>query len=438
MLTNQEYAYRGGVLHCEGTSLADIAVAHGTPAYIYSKAAIERSYRAYERALCGVPHRVCYAVKANSNLAVLQLLVQLGAGFDIVSGGELFRVLRAGAAADSVVFSGVGKTEEEIRYALDEGIHSFNCESEAELNLLSRLATKASRRVSIALRVNPDVDAITHPYISTGLKEHKFGTDISEVEKLYEKAMDLPGLMPDGVSCHIGSQLLDYSPILESAGKVLALIERLRERGIPIRHLDIGGGLGVRYHAGDRSPNVNKFIEALRKKLEGRNLFLFLEPGRSIVAEAGVLLTRVLLVKKNGEKTFVVVDAGMNDLVRPTLYQAHHHIAPVREKQNSPAAAVDVVGPVCETGDFLARGRQMEIPEPGDLLVLQTAGAYGFVLSSNYNSRPRVPELLVSGSDVHVVRRRETLDDLIRGEFLIQSWSGASRDVADKADQKHE
>ena len=272
---------------------------------------------------------------------------------------------------------------------------------------------------SVALRVNPDVDAVTHPYISTGLREHKFGTDISEVESLYAKAMSLPGLLLEGVSCHIGSQLLDYGPILESAEKVLQLITRLRDKGVPIRHLDIGGGLGVRYRPGDQGASVSKFISALKQRVAGSGLRLIIEPGRSVVGEAGILLTKVLLIKKNGEKTFVVVDAGMNDLIRPTLYQAHHEIVPVTEPVENDNRKIDIVGPVCESGDFLAQNRDFPMVKPGDLLAVQTAGAYGFVLSSNYNSRPRIAELLVSGSAVHVARQRETWENLIQGEHLL-------------------
>lgn len=407
------------MLFCEDANLEQIAAEHGTPAYVYSTLAIGRRFRAYEDALKDLPHRICYAVKANSNLAVLQTLARLGAGFDIVSGGELYRVLAAGASAKDVVFSGVGKTEAEIRYAIEQGIHSFNCESEAELSLISELAGRLGARVSISLRVNPDVDAVTHPYISTGLREHKFGTDVNDVERLYDRAMQLPGLIPEGVSCHIGSQLLDVGPMLEAAGKVLDLVARLRNNGVPIRHLDLGGGLGVPYRPSDRSIAVTDLICGLREKLSGWELQIMLEPGRSIVAESGVLLTRVLLTKRNGSKTFVIVDAAMNDLIRPTLYQAHHEITAVTKRESATRVDADIVGPVCETGDFFARGRNMAETEPGDLLAIRTAGAYGFVLASNYNSRPRASELLVSGSKVHVARKRESLEDLIRGEQLL-------------------
>lgn len=419
MLNDREYTYHAGVLFCEDANLERIATEYGTPAYVYSKLAIERRFQAYEEALKDVPHRICYAVKANSNLAVLQTLARLGAGFDIVSGGELYRVLAAGASAKDVVFSGVGKTEAEIRYAIEQGIHSFNCESEAELELISDLSVQLGARASIALRVNPDVDAVTHPYISTGLREHKFGTDINEVERLYERAMRLGGLIPEGVSCHIGSQLLDVGPMLEAAGKALDLVAKLRASGVPIRYLDLGGGLGVPYRPSDRSIAVHHLIRGLLNKLRGHDLQIMLEPGRSIVAESGILLTRVLLTKRNGYKTFVIVDAGMNDLIRPTLYQAHHEIIAVSKRENARQIDADIVGPVCETGDFFARSREMAEAERGDLLAIKTAGAYGFVLASNYNSRPRAVELLVSGREVHVARRRESFEDLIRGEQLL-------------------
>jgi diaminopimelate decarboxylase len=364
-----------------------------------------------------LPHRICYSVKANSNLAVLAVLKRLGAGFDIVSGGELHRVLAAGGDPRSVVFSGVGKTEAEIHFALEQQIHSFNCESEAEIALISRIASGLGRTAAIAIRVNPDVDAITHPYISTGLREHKFGVDIGAVEEIYLRAAQLPGISVEGVSCHIGSQLLDFEPLLEAADKAVALVSRLRAQGIAIRNLDLGGGLGIAYRPSERAATAKAFIDCLRTKIEGLGLTLMLEPGRSIVAEAGLLLTRVLLVKRNGQKTFVIVDGAMNDLIRPALYQAHHEIVPVEQRTAGGTIRVDVVGPVCETGDFFARGRELPEVHAGDLLAIQTAGAYGFVLASNYNSRPRPCELLIDGSHVHLARRRETYDDLIRSEL---------------------
>ena len=419
MLIEGEFSYRGGVLGCEDVDLPAVAAEHGTPCYIYSQKAILSRFAEYRNALDGIPNQVCFAVKANSNLGVLSLLARAGAGFDIVSGGELYRILAAGADPASVVFSGVGKTEEEIRFALEKGIHSFNCESEWELEQISRIAVSLGRTASVAIRVNPDVNAITHPYISTGLREHKFGIDMNEAERIYARALKLNGVRPEGVSCHIGSQLLDAGPLLEAADKVIALVERLRRQGIGIRFLDLGGGIGVRYRSSDNVIRIDQFISHLRPKIESLGLTLMLEPGRSIVAEAGILLCRVLLTKRNGQKAFIVVDAGMNDLIRPSLYGAHHEIIPVRESKDQKQIEADIVGPVCETGDFFARHRHITEVQPGDLLAIQTAGAYGFVLSSNYNSRPRACELLVAGSKVQVTRQRETYEDLIRGELVL-------------------
>ena len=417
-MTGSPFNYRNGILFCENVSLPSIAESHGTPAYVYSKTAIIDRFLAYRTALAGLPHRICYAVKANSNLAILTALKQQGAGFDIVSGGELHRVLAAGGDPHSVVFSGVGKTEAEIRFALEQQIHSFNCESEAEIAAISHIASDLGRSAAIAIRVNPDVDAITHPYISTGLREHKFGVDIEAAEEIYARASRLPGISIEGVSCHIGSQLLDFEPLLEAADKTIALVSRLRAKGIAIRNLDLGGGLGIPYRASERAITAKAFIDRLRPKVEGLGLTLMLEPGRSIVAEAGVLLIRVLLIKRNGQKTFVIVDGAMNDLIRPALYQAHHEIVPVNQCTDRSTLRADIVGPVCETGDFFARGRELPEVHPGDLLAIQTAGAYGFVLASNYNSRPRPCELLIDGSQVTVARRRESYDDLIRGDLF--------------------
>jgi diaminopimelate decarboxylase len=418
MLIDGEFFYSNGILACEGVSLRQIAEEHNTPSYVYSKHAIISRFRRYREALEGLKHRVCFAVKANSNLAVLAALAEEGAGFDIVSGGELYRVLAAGADAGSVVFSGVGKTEGEIRYAVECGIHSFNCESEAEVAVISKVASSLGKVASIALRVNPDVDAVTHPYISTGLREHKFGVAMEDAPSIYRKIAALPGIVPEGVSCHIGSQLLDPGPLMEAARKTIALVHGLRADGLPISHLDLGGGIGVPYRPGDTSVDLRSVVAQLRAFVEPLGLTLMLEPGRSIVAEAGVLLCRVTLTKHNGRKTFVVVDAGMNDLIRPSLYQAHHEIIPVLASASEREAEVDVVGPVCETGDFFARGRSMPELQAGDLVAIQTAGAYGFVLSSNYNSRPRACELLVDGSRVLVARQRETYADLVRGEAI--------------------
>ena len=402
-------------LYADDVALADIAAAVGTPAYVYSAKTILSSYQAYDEALAPLPHMVCYAVKSNSTIGILALLAARGAAFDIVSGGELFRVLAAGGDPAKVVFSGVGKTADEVDYALEKGIHGFNCESDAELALIDSLAARHGRKAAVALRVNPDVDAATHPYISTGLREHKFGIDIGQAEAVYERARGLAHLDLRGVSCHIGSQLLDTNPILEAVDKVLALVERLRAAGHDIREIDLGGGLGVAYRTSDAAPEIRGFMQKLREKIAPTGLAVMVEPGRSIVGPAGVLLTRVLYRKKTATKEFVVVDAAMNDLIRPSLYQSHHEIIPLR-KNERPAIVADVVGPVCETGDFLARNRSLANVAPGDYLAVCTAGAYGFVLASNYNSRPRPPEVLVEGGEFRVIRARETDADLVRGE----------------------
>jgi diaminopimelate decarboxylase len=411
------FSYSLDDLYADDTPLADIAARAGTPAYVYSANSIRCSYQAYAEALAPLDRLVCYAVKANSTQAILALLAKEGAGFDIVSGGELYRVLQAGGDPARVVFSGVGKTADEVDYALRSGIHSFNCESEAELTLIDALAARYGRKAGIALRVNPDVDAATHPYISTGLRDHKFGIDIADAEGVYERARSLPHLDLRGVSCHIGSQLLDTNPILEAVDKVLALIGRLRGAGHDIREIDLGGGVGVAYRSADLAPEIRGFMQKLREKITPSGLAVMVEPGRSITGPAGVLLTRVLYRKKTATKEFVVVDAAMNDLIRPSLYQSHHEIIPLR-KSDRPAILADVVGPVCETGDFLARDRMLANVAPGDYLAVCTAGAYGFVLSSNYNSRPRPAEVLVEGNTFRVIRQRETYEDLVRGETV--------------------
>lgn len=404
-------------LYCEEVPLDEIARRTGTPCYVYSSRAILENYRAYDEGLAGLPHKVCYAVKANSNLAVLALLAKAGAGFDIVSGGELFRVIQAGGDPGRVVFSGVGKTADEIEYALRTGVYGFNCESEAELVLVDALAGRQGVKARVAVRVNPDVDPQTHPYVSTGLKENKFGVDIEEAEAVYLRARELRSVALEGVSCHIGSQLLDENPIMEALDKTLALAARLRGKGLPIGWLDLGGGLGVSYRPEDQAPEIRSFIGQVRKKVEGSGLYLVVEPGRSIVGKAGALLTRVLYRKCSPAKEFVVVDAAMNDLIRPSLYKSHHEIVPLRRSRRA-AIRADVVGPICESGDFLAKDREMENALPGDLLAVATAGAYAFVAASNYNSRVRPPEALVDGANWRIVRQRETLEDLIRGESV--------------------
>jgi len=404
-------------LYCEDVPLADIARQTGTPAYVYSSAAILENYRAYDEGLGDLPHTVCYAVKANSTLGVLGLLAKAGSGFDIVSGGELYRVMQAGGDPAKVVFSGVGKTADEVEYALEQGIHMFNCESEPELGLIDTLAARRGLQAGFSIRVNPDVDAATHPYIATGLRAHKFGIDIAEAEAVYDRSRALRNLTAEGVSCHIGSQLMDTDPILEAVDRLLALVERLRGQGLSIRQIDLGGGLGVAYRAHEQAPEIRGFLARIREKLAGSGLRVMLEPGRSIAGRAGVLLTRVLYRKRSAEKEFVVVDAAMNDLIRPSLYQSHHEILPLR-RTGRPEIVADVVGPICETGDFLARGRKLANVAPGDYLAVCTAGAYGFVLSSNYNSRVRPPEVLVEGSTFRTIRARETYADLVRGEVV--------------------
>ncbi|HLW77400.1 MAG TPA: diaminopimelate decarboxylase [Bryobacteraceae bacterium] len=398
-----------------GDLLEEIAQRVGTPCYVYEAAKILDNFRAYDAALEGVPHLVCYAVKANSNLSILRLLAGAGAGFDIVSGGELFRVLKAGGDARKIVFSGVGKTATEIEDALTAGILIFNCESEPELALIDALAARRGVRARVAMRVNPDIDAATHAYISTGRLAHKFGVDIREAEAIYERARGMKNLSIAGVSCHIGSQIMDAEPVMRAVERVLDLIDRLRAKGFAIGHVDLGGGLGVAYKAGETPPEIRAFAADLRERVAARGLHVAVEPGRSIVAEAGVLLTRVLYRKTSGEKEFVIVDAAMNDLIRPALYSAHHEIVPLREHGAGKIKA-DIVGPVCETGDFLARDREISGVFPGDLLEIRTAGAYGFVQSSNYNSRPRAAEVLIEGDAWRVIRGRESYEDLVRGE----------------------
>ncbi|MDQ6700045.1 MAG: diaminopimelate decarboxylase [Acidobacteriota bacterium] len=409
------FSYHGGSLYCESVSLADIARCAGTPCYVYSAQSILDAFHAYDDGFGDVPHAVCYAVKANATLGVLSLLARAGAWFDIVSGGELFRVLEAGGDASRVVFSGVGKTAEEVDFALDRGIHSFNCESEGELALIDALAGERGLKAKFSLRLNPDVDASTHPYIATGLSDHKFGFDLGEAAAVYERSRLFKNLAAEGVSCHIGSQLLDTAPILEAVEKVLGLAVGLRSQGHGIRHVDLGGGLGVAYKAEDQAPEIRNFVSKLSNCVRGSGFAVMVEPGRSIVGPAGMLLTRVLNRKRTPKKEFVIVDAAMNDLIRPSLYQSHHDIIPVKQNGSGTLIA-DVVGPICETGDFLARDRSMADVAPGEYLAVCTAGAYAFAQSSNYNSRPRAPEVLVEGDRWRVIRDRETFQDLIRGE----------------------
>ncbi len=410
------FNYRADQLFAEGVALSAIAERFGTPTYVYSRAHITAQYHAYADALDGVAHLVCYAVKANSNLAVLNVLARLGAGFDIVSRGELERVLAAGGEPGKIVFSGVGKTRDDMRRALEVGVHCFNVESTDELERLQLVAAELGVQAPVSLRVNPDVDAGTHPYISTGLKENKFGIAIADAEAVYARANELANLQVIGVDCHIGSQLTSLPPFLDALDRLLALIDRLAERGIRIRHLDLGGGVGVRYKD-ETPPLVSDYIQAVRARTAGRDLALVFEPGRYIVANAGVLLTRVEYLKHTEHKDFAIVDAAMNDLIRPALYQAWMDVLAVQPRDGQ-GRLYDIVGPICETGDFLAKGRELALAE-GDLLAVCSAGAYGFAMSSNYNTRGRCAEVLVDGDQAFEVRRRETVQELYAGESLL-------------------
>lgn len=411
------FNYRDGTLFAEDVPVSRIAEQFGTPTYVYSRATLERHFRAYDESLAGRDHLICYAVKANSNLAVLNVLARLGAGFDIVSVGELERVLRAGGQPEKVVFSGVGKQPSEMRRALDVGVRCFNVESETELDRLNDVAGELGKQAPVSLRVNPDVDAGTHPYISTGLKENKFGIDIVEARRIYAKAAAMSNLDVVGVDCHIGSQLTTVAPFMDALDRVLALIDQLAEDGIHIRHLDMGGGLGVTYDQ-ETPPSPSDYMAEVQKRLGDRTLEIVLEPGRSIAANAGILLTRVEFLKCTGHRNFAIIDAAMNDLIRPALYSAWQAIVPVTPRTDTEEKAWDLVGPVCETGDFLGKERRLALAA-GDLLAVRSAGAYGFVMSSNYNSRNRPPELMVDGDRVHVIRQRETLEDQMRLEACL-------------------
>ena len=408
------FAHIDGALHCEQVSLETIASRHGTPTYVYSHQTIQNAFLSYQQALEGRAHLICYAVKANSNLAVLNMLAQLGSGFDVVSLGELERVIAAGGDPAKIVFSGVGKTAPEMRRGLELGIKCFNIESEAELHVLAEIAGDAGAIAPISIRVNPDVDAGTHPYISTGLRENKFGVDVDTARRLYRQADAMNSLEPVGIDCHIGSQIVDIQPFIASLDCLLRLIDELKEDGITLHHLDIGGGLGVPYET--EAPSVKEYVAALAERLTDRDLELLLEPGRSIVAMAGALLTRVEYLKPNDIRQFAIVDAAMNDLLRPSLYGAWQDIEAVRPRKGE-AQAWDIVGPVCETGDFLGKDRVLCLSQ-GDLLAVMGAGAYGFSMASNYNSRTRPAEILVTGDRVHVIGQRETLNALWERELV--------------------
>lgn len=410
------FNYRDNQLFAEDVAVTDICKEHGSPCYVYSRATLERHWHAFDDALTAHDHLVCFAVKANSNLAVLNVLARLGSGFDIVSGGELERVLAAGGDAGKIVFSGVGKTASEMRRALEVGIRCFNVESEAELVLLNDVAGEQGVKAPVSIRVNPNVDAKTHPYISTGLKENKFGIDISLAPEIYARASKMPNLKIEGVDCHIGSQLTETRPFLDALDLVLGLIDQLADLGITIHHLDLGGGLGIQYND-ETPPEPAEYAKALSEKLIGRNLQVLVEPGRAIAGNAGILVTQVEFLKNNDEKHFAIVDAAMNDLMRPALYSAWQDIIPVNKKDGV-SACYDIVGPICETGDFLGKDRDLVI-EAGDLLAVRSSGAYGFTMSSNYNTRPRVAEILVDGNKVHVARERETVESLFANEHVL-------------------
>lgn len=411
------FDYRGGCLFAEDVDLRRIINEVGTPCYVYSRATLERHWRAFDSVLDGHEHLICYAVKANSNLAVLNVLARLGSGFDIVSGGELRRVIAAGGQAAKVVFSGVGKSADEMRYALELGIRCFNVESIAELERLNAVAGELGQYAPVSLRVNPDVDAQTHPYISTGLKENKFGIDIENAPAVYQRAAELPNIEVVGIDCHIGSQLSDITPFVDALERVLILIDTLAEQGIVLKHIDLGGGLGITYRD-ETPPSPAEYAAAILAPLKARNLEIILEPGRAIAGNAGILLTRVEYLKPGEAKNFAIVDTAMNDLLRPALYSAWQNIIPVEPRETGEARVYDVVGPICETGDFLGKERLLNIAT-GDVLAICSAGAYGFGMSSNYNSRPRIAEVMVDADQYRVVRERETMDDLWRGESLL-------------------
>ncbi|HEA17450.1 MAG TPA: diaminopimelate decarboxylase [Pseudoalteromonas prydzensis] len=413
------FDYKNNQLYAEDIAVSELAAQYGTPCYIYSRKTFERHYLAFAEAATNHKNLVCYAVKANSNIAVLNVLARLGSGFDIVSKGELARVIAAGGDAKKVVFSGVAKTADEIAYALKLGIKCFNVESVSELDRISEVASELNLIAPISIRVNPDIDAKTHPYISTGLKENKFGIDILTAVSVYQYAASLPGLKITGVDCHIGSQLTEIKPFLEALDKVLALIDDLKANGIELSHLDIGGGLGVPYN-GEAPPHPSEYVAHITDRLtDYQHLELIFEPGRAIAANAGILVTKVEFIKQNQDKFFAIVDAGMNDMLRPALYQAWQNIVPVTPRNDdTPTYNFDIVGPVCETGDFLGKDRQLALQQ-GDLLAQRSAGAYGFTMSSNYNSRPRVAEIMVDGEQSHLIRARETLESLWQGEKIL-------------------
>jgi len=411
-----DFQYSGDELYCEEFPIQAIAKEVGTPFYLYSLNTLENHFRAFDSAFSKVNHLICFSAKANSNLAILKIFIRLGGGVDVVSGGELFRAMKAGTPPNKIVYSGVGKRPEEIEYALEFPILMFNVESSQELVAIDRIADRMGTKAPVSLRVNPDVDPRTHPYVSTGLKKNKFGINIQKSIDEYQLASTLPNIKVIGVSCHIGSQLTDIEPFVEAVQRIKELVLKLRAEGIQIQYMDLGGGLGITYDQ-ETPPHPKEYAQSLLNELSGIDCTLILEPGRVIVGNAGILVTQVLYTKEGGEKNFVIVDAAMNDLIRPSLYGSYQRIQPV-QRENRTEIVADVVGPICESGDFLARDRKLPKVEPGELLAVMSAGAYGFTMSSNYNSRPRVPEILVAKDRFYVIREREDYDDLIKGEFI--------------------
>ncbi len=410
------FEYKDGELYCENISVEDIARQVGTPFYLYSFNTLKRHFTVFDEAFRGIPHLVCYSAKANSNIAIIRIFVTLGGGVDVVSGGELYRALKAGSDPQKIVYSGVGKSGDEIDYALNVGILMFNVESLEELFTINERAERLKKKAPISIRVNPDIDPKTHPYISTGLKKNKFGIDITQALNAYRIANELPNLEVVGVDCHIGSQLVKVEPIVEALKKLKQLVENLRKSGLSIKYLDLGGGLGITYED-EEPPHPVEYASKILDEIRGFDCKLILEPGRVIVGNAGILVTKVLYTKENEQKHFVIVDAGMNDLVRPSYYGSYHQICPVK-KMNREEIVADIVGPICESSDFFAKDRRVPKFQSGDLVAIMSAGAYGFSMSSNYNSRPRIAEVLVKEDEMHIIRKRETYEDLIRGEIL--------------------
>ena len=412
------FEYKDGELHAENVSLTRLAEEVGTPFYAYSHETLSRHFRVFDEAFSSVSHLICFAMKSNSNLAILRLFGAMGGGLDIVSGGELFRAVKAGMPAGRIVFAGVGKSDDEIAYALEKGVLLFNVESEEELVNIGAVASRVGKRAQVAIRVNPDVDPQTHPYIATGLKKSKFGIDINRAREQYQTASKLEGIEPSGVHCHIGSQITSSTPFADAVGIVVRLVGELRDDGHAIRYLNLGGGLGITYH--DEAPPLPKdYAAAILPKLKDLGCTLIFEPGRVITGNAGILVTRVLYEKKNPDKRFVIIDAGMNDLIRPSLYQAYQDVWPVEEAvRGRTKHLTDLVGPICESGDYLAKDRDLPELHRDDLVAVMSSGAYGFTMASNYNSRPRPPEILVRGDEYHIIRERETYEDLIRGEHI--------------------